>query len=85
MVAGAPAFVMTVVSVILKIRDFSLPAIVKVFAVCSTVEMVPWNGIARTLVVFSAAAGVAFSAGVGFAFGLAAGVGDAAKAAIGAQ
>ena len=72
-----------------------MPAMVKVFAVCSTVEIVPWKGIARTLavvvlsavVVFSAV--VALSAGVDFVlgevFGLAAGVGEAAKAAIGAQ
>jgi hypothetical protein len=69
-------------------RDFSLPAMVKDFVVCSTLAMVPWKGSALTLVVVVSAAG-AFSAAVVFAldelFGLAAGVGEAAKAATGAQ
>ena len=47
--AGAPAFVMVVLSVILKVRECSLPAIVNVFARLSTAEIIPWNGIARAL------------------------------------
>jgi hypothetical protein len=50
MVAGAPAFVITVLSVILKVRECSFPAIVKVFARASTAEIIPWNGIARAFV-----------------------------------
>src|SRR3954451_8229045 len=48
-VAGAPAFVTVDLSVILKVRECSLPAIVNVFARLSTAEIVPWNGIARAL------------------------------------
>lgn len=49
-VAGLPFFVMTVLSVTLKTRDDSLPAIVKVFAFSSTAEIMPRrNGIARSV------------------------------------
>src|SRR3954470_15821878 len=41
MVAGAPAFVITVLSVILNTRECSLPAIVKVLALLSTAEIIP--------------------------------------------
>ena len=34
-------------SVILKKRDFSLPAIVKVLAFSSAEEITPWNGMPR--------------------------------------
>ena len=53
MVAGVPALVRTVLSVTLKTRAFSLPAMVKVFAVWSTAEMMPWKGMARSVLVFA--------------------------------
>ena len=61
-------------SVILKTRECSLPAMVNVFALVSTAEIIPWNGIARALlesVVVFAAAGELAVLGVGeaLAFG----------------
>jgi hypothetical protein len=49
-----PAFVRTVLSVIMKIRDFSLPVMVNVFALSSVAEIVPWNGTARSVALLAA-------------------------------
>ena len=46
-VPAAPSFVTVVLSVTLKTRELLLPAMVNVFAVASTAETVPRNGIAR--------------------------------------
>ena len=48
-VAAFPPFVTVVLSATLKTRDFSLPAIVNVFALWSTEEIIPWNGMGRAL------------------------------------
>jgi hypothetical protein len=48
-VEAVPPFVTVVLSVTLKTRDFSLPAMVNVFALWSTAETIPWNGMARAL------------------------------------
>src|SRR4051794_10115808 len=88
-VAAAPALVMTVLSVILKTRECSFPAMVKVFARLSTAEIIPWNGIARALsgsvVVLPAgdADGLVFGAGVAFVFGVALGFAATDGAALG--
>ena len=42
-VAGWPAFVITVLSVIFNKRDFSLLAIVNVFVFSSADTIMPWN------------------------------------------
>jgi hypothetical protein len=60
-VALAPSLVTVVLSVTLKTRLFVFPAIVKVFAVVSTAETVPRNGIARGA--FSAGEAAALAAG----------------------
>lgn len=83
MVAAAPFFMKTVLSVILKTRDFSLPAIVNVFAFISTDAIMPLNGMERSIL-------AAFAAGDAIGDALAAGAGeadffDAAKATAGAQ
>ena len=67
--AGAPAFVMTLWSEILKTRVFALPAIVNVFALASTAEIMPWNGMTRTIFAPGDVEGVALAADEALAAG----------------
>src|SRR4051794_25595395 len=70
-VAGRPALVTTVLSVILNERDFSLPAMVNVFAFSSVDAIMPWNVIGCSF-----DAGEAAGDAVGLAFIVVAGRAD---------